>query len=169
MDNKSRERLVKLLSLTQSSNDNESLSAIRMCNSTLKKMNLTWDQVLSGATYSEPRRQQSQPRGGTYESQVDDVAKAMEDELRKWWDKQWSSMWEKATEQNSKQASMSDQEIRAETLKSILKCQAAGVMTDKLQSIGKALAASQSWTPSPAELMYVRAQVDIANKKMGYK
>ena len=41
-----RERLAKVLSLTQSSSDGEALAAIRKANEIIKGENLTWDEVL---------------------------------------------------------------------------------------------------------------------------
>lgn len=40
-------KLVKLLNLTQSDNDNEALTAIRMANKLLKSQNKTWEDVIN--------------------------------------------------------------------------------------------------------------------------
>ncbi len=48
MRGRERERFVKLLSLTRSSNDGEALAALRKCNDMLKQHRLNWDDVLRG-------------------------------------------------------------------------------------------------------------------------
>ncbi|MBL6613784.1 MAG: DUF2786 domain-containing protein [Reyranella sp.] len=48
MRGRERERLVKLLSLTNSSNDGEALAALRKCNDMLKQHRLNWDDIVVG-------------------------------------------------------------------------------------------------------------------------
>lgn len=43
-----RERLVKLMNLTTSDNDNEALNAVRTANGMIKKAGLAWDIVIEG-------------------------------------------------------------------------------------------------------------------------
>ena len=44
---KNQEKIIKLLNLTTSDNDNESLSALRLANKLLRKSNTSWDQFFS--------------------------------------------------------------------------------------------------------------------------
>jgi hypothetical protein len=46
MRGRERERFVKLLSLTRSSNDGEALTALRKCNDMLKQHRLNWDDIV---------------------------------------------------------------------------------------------------------------------------
>ena len=48
MRDKERERFVKLLGLTRSSNDGEALAALRKCNDVLTQHRLTWADVVAG-------------------------------------------------------------------------------------------------------------------------
>jgi hypothetical protein len=48
MRDKERERLVKLLGLTRSSNDGEALAALRKCNDVLTQHHLSWADVVAG-------------------------------------------------------------------------------------------------------------------------
>lgn len=50
-----KDKIVKLLSLTQSDNDHEALSAIRMANKLLKAQDKTWSEFM-GVTNKEPPR-----------------------------------------------------------------------------------------------------------------
>lgn len=47
MDAKIKDRLIKCLMLTTSEADGEALNAIRMANTMLKKLNLSWEQLLA--------------------------------------------------------------------------------------------------------------------------
>jgi len=47
-----RKKLAKLLSLTSSDNDHESLSAIRCANDLIKKHKYSWDELLRGVEIS---------------------------------------------------------------------------------------------------------------------
>ena len=48
MHGRERERFVKLLRLTHSSNDGEALAALRKCNDMLKQQRLSWDDIVAG-------------------------------------------------------------------------------------------------------------------------
>ena len=48
MDGRDRERFVKLLGLTESSNDGEALAALRKCNAMLRQQHLTWEDIVAG-------------------------------------------------------------------------------------------------------------------------
>lgn len=48
MRGRERERFVKLLSLTHSSNDGEALAALRKCNDMLKQHRLNWEDIVAG-------------------------------------------------------------------------------------------------------------------------
>jgi hypothetical protein len=48
MRDRERERLVKLLGLTRSSNDGEALAALRKCNDVLTQHHLSWADVVAG-------------------------------------------------------------------------------------------------------------------------
>jgi hypothetical protein len=48
-----KSKIIKLLSLTQSDNDNEALSAIRMANKILRANEITWDAFMGHKTTNE--------------------------------------------------------------------------------------------------------------------
>ncbi len=50
MDTKVKDRLVKLLNLTTSDNDNEALLALRNAQKIIKSENASWEFLLSGRT-----------------------------------------------------------------------------------------------------------------------
>lgn len=50
-----KQKIVKLLSLTQSDNDNEALSAIRMANKILRANEMTWDKFIGPPGFSQEK------------------------------------------------------------------------------------------------------------------
>ena len=65
------QKLVKLLNLSDSSNDGEALNSIRFANSLLKKDKLTWSQLIQSVKpQSEPFKQHKQ---NTYSQSVDEI------------------------------------------------------------------------------------------------
>jgi len=63
LDKAAKEKLVKVLMLTQSPADGEALSAIRIANALLQKHNMTWDQIIGLA---QPTRPSEIPRPEDY-------------------------------------------------------------------------------------------------------
>lgn len=70
------DKIIKLLNLTTSDNDNEALSAIRTCNAMLKKANLRWEKLIGVVVKSETPPKQEPPKRPRYES-----SGAVDDEL----------------------------------------------------------------------------------------
>jgi hypothetical protein len=62
MDTKVKDRLVKLLNLTTSDNDNEALLALRNAQKILKTENASWEFLLSGRTVCRDLPNQKQER-----------------------------------------------------------------------------------------------------------
>lgn len=52
-----REKLIKLLNLTASSNDNEALVSVRMANQILKKNGVTWNQIFETINIEDDERE----------------------------------------------------------------------------------------------------------------
>jgi len=143
-----KSRLAKLLSLTQSDNDSEALSAMRMANGMLKKENMTWQQILGDSPLI-----QSKQRGPVR----DDVGDAIN-----WWVKQqmdnMNDMVRKAAQQQAQQ-----QKTRLIVLQMINVCKIKGGGTNKMDEIANKL--NQGQMPTATEIQYVQAIYDVIGRQ----
>jgi hypothetical protein len=145
-----KDRLAKLLSLSQSDNDAESLSAIRKANSMLKKEGLTWQQVLGGTQATIRSRQ-------TTGFNMDDVM--MDDVIR-----EWSRAMEEAMQGMKPKPppgqSMNPTHARVRDM--IVACMAKNYSTAKMITILDKIKRDEPITH--AEEQYVRAIFDVVCK-----
>lgn len=58
-----RSKLIKLMMMTQSSNDGEALAAVRKANALLKVSNLDWDSFIRSIPVQRPKPPPSRPMG----------------------------------------------------------------------------------------------------------
>lgn len=126
-----RSKLAKILSLTQSENDHEALSASRMANSLLKKENLTWGQVL-GSDAAKPSGSKQSDRD-IYE----DMFRAAQEEINR--------AARREADRHSQSVGPVEQKI-----KDIM---SRGTKTDKLQNILRKVQSGQE--PTQHEIQYV--------------
>ena len=128
-----RDRLAKLLSLSQSDNDAEAISAIRKANSMLKKEGLTWQNVL-GSVPSSPQRRPPETRGFGFDDIMKDWMRTMEEAARN-------------MEQKAQPQAQAPDPAHVRVKKMIEQCMAKNYSTAKMMTIlekikqGKPLAA----------------------------
>ncbi len=83
-----KSKIVKLLALTQSPNEHESLSAIRAANKLLTKERLTWEQFFAGSGFRDEapkvKREHYSSASNKYQGSTDELEDMLDYLLSRW-------------------------------------------------------------------------------------
>jgi hypothetical protein len=149
-----RDRLAKLLSLTQSDNDHEALSAVRSANAMFKKNSLTWSQVLGGQVSSVRGR-------STGKANVDDYS-----DIMRWWEQEMTDTINRAHDEQVKKSNANRQQQTnsvTEKVKVMIEaCKAKYNTTRRMDEIYEKV--KRGGIPTSAEEQYVKAVYDVVGR-----